>query len=268
LLKHLLALLSIAGSSLGQQIGAAPSTVAALKKELPDTPASQAANVHNPWYLNRNLAELAVNSSANGSPPESTSLDGTRARLVVASEISSKLPSGSSFQARLMEPISSGGQVALPQGTLFEGHIETKRARRLMRPGSLFMTFERVVLPNGEVQPVNLHLVSSDSRAVKTDEEGRVHPALSKKRLAIHLGGTALAAKIADDLAEEAGGAAVGAGSARFVGMAAAATFFALQKGREAKLRPGDKLEIEFGRPGSNMPLAAPGAQNGLGPSR
>jgi len=57
----------------------------------------------------------------------------------------------------------------------------------------------------------------------------------------------------------------VGAGTARFVGMGAAATFFALQKGREVTLKPGDKLEIEFGRPGTSMPRASAHPENGFG---
>ena len=64
------------------------------------------------------------------------------------------------------------------------------------------MAFDRLVLPNGSVQRVNLHLVSVNSAAIKADSEGMLHPALSKKRLAIEVGGTALTAKFADDLAE------------------------------------------------------------------
>ena len=75
-----------------------------------------------------------------------------------------------------------------------------------------------------------------------------LHPRISKKRLAIPAGGTAMAAKFADDLVQLAGGAAAGAGSARLVGMGAAGIFLALQKGREARLRPGDEIEVEFGR--------------------
>ena len=92
-----------------------------------------------------------------------------------------------------------------------------------------------------------------------------LHPRLSKKRLVIQAGGTALAAKFADDLAQLAGGAAVGAGSARLVGMDAAGIFLALQKGREAKLRPGDEIEVEFGRRGA-VPLKSRSLPSGRCP--
>jgi hypothetical protein len=180
-------------------------------------------------------------------PPASLKrLEGTRVKLRLITPVSSKSPNGSSFQASIEEPVAAEGRVLLPQGTLFEGHVESKRARRMMRPGSVYLAFDRLVFPNGDVRSVNLHLVSADSTAIKADAEGMLHPTLSKKRLAIQVGGAALTAKLADDLAELAGGTAVGAGTARLIGAGAAATFLVLQKGREVKLRPGDMFEAEF----------------------
>jgi hypothetical protein len=187
--------------------------------------------------------------------------EGTRVTLILTSDVNSKLPNGSAFHARLGEALVSNGTVVLPEGTLFQGHLETRRARRLMRPGSMFLTFDRLVLPDGSVQTIDLHLVSAESTAVKSDSEGRLHPALSKKRLAIQVGGTGLAAKFSDDLAQLAGGTAVSAGTARLIGVGAAATFFALQKGREVKIRAGDKLEVEFG--GSKSPMPAGSSSGG-----
>ncbi len=215
--------------------------------DLPNAPQPQLAS------LVPGLSGELVHPSVSGGLPSRTvvplePLEGTRVRLSLTTPISSKLPNGSSFQARLEQPLATSGHILLPEGTLFEGHIESKRARRMMRPGSLFMTFDRLVLPNGDVQTVNLHLVSANSAAIKVDSEGMLHPALSKKRLAIQLGGTVLTAKVADDLAEFAGGTAVGAGTARLIGAGAAATFFVLQKGREVKLQPGDTLDVEFDR--------------------
>jgi hypothetical protein len=174
--------------------------------------------------------------------------------LSLLSTVSSKSPVGSSFQARLDNPLAIEGRVLLPQGTVFEGHIQTRPARRMMRPGSMFMSFDRMILPDGSAQRIDLHMVDASTPAVNADSEGGLHPALSKKRMMIQLGGTALTAKFADDLAELAGGTAVGAGTARLVGAGAAATFFVLQKGREVQLNAGDKLDVEFGR--SLVPVA------------
>ena len=186
-------------------------------------------------------------------PATQPSLEGRKARLALLSPISSKSPSGSSFMARLEEPVEVDGKPALPRGALVEGHLETIPARRMMRRGALRMVFDRIKLPDGTVQPARLELSTTQSNSAKTDSEGTVHPTVSKKRLAIQLGGTALVAKLADDLSEEA--LATTAGSARWYGLAASTTFLLLQKGREVKLKPGEIIEVDFLREGSPLPV-------------
>jgi hypothetical protein len=115
------------------------------------------------------------------------------------------------------------------------------------------MVFDRIKLPDGTVQPARFELSATESTSAKTDSEGTVHPTVSKKRLAIQLGGTAVVAKLADDLSEEA--LATSAGSARWYGLAASTTFLLLQKGREVKLKSGDVIEVDFARDGSALPL-------------
>jgi hypothetical protein len=137
---------------------------------------------------------------------------GRKARLALLSQITSKSPSGSSFMARLEDPVEVDGRPVLPKGTLVEGHLETTPARRMMRRGALRMIFDRIKLPDGTVQPARFELSSTESDSAKTDSEGTVHPTVSKKRLALQLGGTAAVAKLADDLSEEA--LATSAGSA------------------------------------------------------
>jgi hypothetical protein len=138
--------------------------------------------------------------------------------------------------------------VVLPEGTIFEGHLKTVHARRPMRSGSVFVVFDRMILPRSTAAIVSANVTATNSDAVKTGAEGQLRPTISKKRLIFQLGGTALAAKLSDDLSEAIGGTAISAGTARYAGMAGATTFFLFQKGREVKLRPGDKIEIEFGR--------------------
>jgi hypothetical protein len=179
-------------------------------------------------------------------------LVGSKARLALLSQISSKSPSGSSFMAKLENPVEVNGKSLLPKGTLVEGHLETVPARRPMRRGALRMVFDRVKLPDGTVQPARFELSSIESDSAKTDNEGTVHPTVSKKRLALQLGGTALVAKLADDLSEEA--LATSAGSARWYGLAASTTFLLLQKGREVKLKPGEVIEVDLSRGGSALP--------------
>jgi hypothetical protein len=176
-----------------------------------------------------------------------------KARLALLSQITSKSPSGSSFMARLESEVEAEGKPVLPKGALAEGHLETIPARRMMRRGALRMIFDRIKLPGGTVQPARFELSATESKAAKADSEGTVHPTVSKKRLAIQLGGTALAAKLADDLSEEA--LATSAGSARWYGLAATTTFLLLQKGREVKLNPGEIIEVDLVRDGATLPV-------------
>jgi hypothetical protein len=169
-------------------------------------------------------------------------------RLSLLTPVTSKSPPGSSFLARLEQPVQMEGTTVLPQGSVVEGHLETVHARRIMRPGALRMIFDRVKLPDGTIQRANFVVVSSESKSVKADEEGELHPTISKKRLAFQLGGTAAVAKLADDIAEEA--VAAGAGTARLYGLAGAGVFLFFQKGREVKLHQGDIIEAELVRSG------------------
>jgi hypothetical protein len=197
---------------------------------------------------------------ASGSDPSAPGvkplpLEGRKARLALLSPISSKSPSGSSFMAKLDDPVEVDGKPVLPKGTLVEGHLETTPARRPMRRGALRMVFDRIKLPDGTVQPARFELSSTESASAKTDGEGTVRPTVSKKRLAIQLGGAALAAKLADDLSEEA--LATTAGSARWYGVAASTTFLLLQKGREVKLKAGEIIEVDLVREGTALPICA-----------
>ena len=206
----------------------------------------------------RHFLRLGSRVPPDSSPADPMSLDGLRAKLSLLNRVSSKLPNGSSFQARLDYAVTRNGQTLLPEWTVFEGHMKTRHARHIMRPGSVFMTFDRVLLPGGSIRPISLSFLSADSSAVTSDSEGMLHPALSKKRLVIELGGTALTAKFADDLAQLVGGIAVSAGTARYIGLGAAATFFLIQKGHEVNLRPGDMIDVEFGRMGPRLPISSP----------
>ena len=207
--------------------------------------------------LRRCLFACCVALAATTWAQEGALLEGRKARLSLLSQISSKSPNGSSFMARVEDPVEVEGKPILPRGALVEGHLETVPARRMMRRGALRMVFDRIKLPDGSVQPARLALSSTESNAAKTDSEGTVHPTVSKKRLALQLGGPALVAKLADDLSEEA--LATTAGSARWYGLAASTTFLLLQKGREVRLKPGEIIEVDLLRDGSPLPIGPSG---------
>jgi len=134
----------------------------------------------------------------------SATLEGKSTRLTLLSALSSKSPKASEFRARLEESVQVDGEVLLPQGTLFEGHVEPRPARRMIRSGALRLGFDRMVLPDGTVRFTNTSLTSIDYKGVKTDSEGTVRPRLSKKRLLVQVGGALLITKVGDDLSEVA----------------------------------------------------------------
>lgn len=129
--------------------------------------------------------------------------------LVLQEDISSKLPTGSTFTAR-----DSAGNI-------YHGHLVTHHARRFLRRGSMSLVFDEPVLP------------------VTKDPEG-VFRAGNKMRL-LKLGGSLAAAKLADDAVD----GTIGATRARYVGLAAGVALLMLQKGGEARLHRGDTIEVE-----------------------
>jgi len=131
------------------------------------------------------------------------------AQLILQQDLSSKLPTGTRFTAT-----DSAGKV-------YNGHVVTRPARRLLRRGSMILVFDDPVAP------------------VTKDPEG-IFRAGNRNRL-VKLGGSLAAAKIADDAVDTS----IGASRARYVGMAVSAALIIFQKGGEAKLHRGDTVDVE-----------------------
>jgi len=142
--------------------------------------------------------------------------------LVLQEEVSSKLPTGTTFTA-----MDAAGKI-------YHGHVVTHRARRFLRRGSMTLVFDEPVLP------------------VTKDPEG-VLRAGNKMRL-LKLGSSLAAAKLADDAVD----GAIGATKARYVGLAAGVALMLLQKGGEAKLHKGDTIEVEPKRTSTAQIIGTP----------
>jgi len=136
--------------------------------------------------------------------------------LQITSEISSKMPTGTPFEAKDSE------------GKVYHGHLITHPARRMMRNGSMLLEFDEAVKP------------------VTKDREG-VYRGGNKIRL-LKLGASLGVAKIADDCVD----GTIGATKARYVGTAAAVGFLLFMKGQEAKLHAGETIEVSTDR---NVPV-------------
>ncbi len=132
--------------------------------------------------------------------------------LRLSSDLSSKMPTGTLFEAR-----DSAGKI-------YHGHVVTHPARRMMRNGSMLLVFDEQV------------------KAITNDREGTIRGG-NKVRL-LKLGGSLALAKLADDAVD----GAVGATKARYVGAAVGIGFLLFTKGEEAKLHAGDTIDVSPGR--------------------
>jgi hypothetical protein len=129
--------------------------------------------------------------------------------LTVLEDLSSKLPTGTLFTAKDAT------------GKIYNGHVVTHPARRLLRRGSMSLVFDDPLVP------------------VTKDPEG-LFRAGNKMRL-LKLGGSLAAAKLADDAVD----GAIGAGKARYVAAGVAVALIVFQKGGEVKLHKGDTIDVE-----------------------
>jgi hypothetical protein len=138
--------------------------------------------------------------------------DAQTVTLTLQEDLSSKLPTGTTFTAR-----NAAGKV-------YRGHVVTHPARRLLRRGSMRLVFDEPVVP------------------LTPDPEG-VFRAGNKMRL-LKLGGSLAAAKLADDAVD----GAIGATKARYVAIGVGAALIFFQRGGEAKLHKGDTIDVEPSR--------------------
>lgn len=80
--------------------------------------------------------------------------------------------------AEMTESVYIDGRVALPKGTLFDGHITSIRRPGWMRHnGEIAFRFDHVTLPDGHVVPVSAiitHLDSNKDLMGALDSEGHV----------------------------------------------------------------------------------------------
>jgi hypothetical protein len=79
---------------------------------------------------------------------------------------------------------------------------------------------------------------------VNSDQEGVIRPRLIKKRLALQIGASAAAGKLMDDSVDTA----IGPSKARYFGFAVTALAIFWQRGSDAKLQPGDTIEVQPSR--------------------
>lgn len=190
---------------------------------------------------------------------------GTHARLLLLEALSaSENKQGDIFHARVLEPIVHDSQLLLPEGSTLEGHIgRVVPPRRLSRPGSLYLVFDRVVLPNGNAEKVSASLVGTElgqKAAGSMDEEGGLHgQGRGPKQTMKDFGVSLVSQQVADEVVELATHAV-----APYVSIPMGLAMFLGGHGHDVSLARYSELEIVMGRP---MPIGH-GQPEGANPKK
>jgi hypothetical protein len=155
------------------------------------------------------------------------------------------------IEARLLKPVYVQGRVALPYGTLLEGHVTRVRpAGHLHRPAEMSFRFDSISLPDGQRAPISAVLTAMNGKKLgKThlDNEGNLRGSrgFSFKRM---VGGFAAAGTFATLRAAVAGVASLAyslpAGGAAFLGYELLAP-----RGSEVHVPPETQFRIRLNNP-------------------
>lgn len=101
--------------------------------------------------------------------------------LMLNNELNSKTAKrGDTFTATL-DTRGNADYAGLPRGTIVQGHIVSASAKTDKDPGVLDLTFDRVVLPNGQVTPLDASLINLESKNIRTENGIMVANQTAKK---------------------------------------------------------------------------------------
>jgi hypothetical protein len=103
----------------------------------------------------------------------------TEAAVELLSGIHSQISRvGDPITAQLLQPVYVDGEVALPRGSVLDGHItRIRRAGRFRRSAELAFRFETITLPDGQAAPIAAMLTGLENAKalrVQVDSEGQL----------------------------------------------------------------------------------------------
>jgi hypothetical protein len=155
------------------------------------------------------------------------------------------------IEARLLRPVYAEGRVALPYGTLLEGHVtRVQHAGRMHRPAEMAFRFDALSLPDGQRAPISAFLSAVDGAGLQNahiDNEGNLKGTrgFSFKRM---FGGIAAAGSFATLRA-----AVAGAATLAYSLPASGAAFFGYEvfapRGSEIHVPPETQFRIRLNNP-------------------
>jgi hypothetical protein len=191
-----------------------------------------------------------------------TLLAGTQAKIILLDDVSaSRNRAGDAVCARLVQPVWSGTQLVLPEGTLLEGKVvRSVPPRTLSRAGSLHLEFTNLTLPGGGSNRVTASLAGAQvdqGSHMRIDPEGTINAGRPGKAwMLINVGATAGIAKEVDDATQLVLEAIIStatdastAGTSRIVSTCVSGIFMLTRHGRDVVLPKFAELSITFDRP-------------------
>ena len=155
------------------------------------------------------------------------------------------------IEARLTQPVYVDGRLAIPYGTLLEGHVSRVQAAGRMHHGAqMTLRFDQISLPDGQTAPISA-IISAFGKGgpkdMRVDEEGNLKGTrgFSMKRM---LGGIAGVGGFTSIRAAMAGAATIAyslpASGAAFVGAE-----FLFPRGNEVHIPPETEFRIRLNNP-------------------
>jgi hypothetical protein len=197
---------------------------------------------------------------------------GTRAKIILLGTVSAgKSRVGDTFQARIVEPVRVNDEVVLPEGSLLDGEVvNSTPPRRLSRGGSLYLKFNKLSVPGGELTPITATLTSielNERSHTKVDAEGGLRADRPGKAwLLANIGMTAGLAKVTDDTTQFIIEAIVStatdvstAGSAKIAAACVSGVFMLTRHGRDVVIPQSTEMTVMFDRPVSLVPRTTTG---------
>lgn len=138
------------------------------------------------------LASFPSNTMAQETSPTSAIKLGTASEKVPAGTLlkikfnnamdSRITQAGESFTASIEEDFKSGNRIILPAGTIVRGRVDqVKKPALFSRGGSITLNFDHVVVPSGELLPLQLSLSTTQNTIV--NQKGALYsdPGIGKK---------------------------------------------------------------------------------------
>lgn len=162
-------------------------------------------------------------------------------RVRINEELNSKNARvGDRFSSTVTEPVHGGGVEVIPVSSKIWGRVTSVKRAQRRSPGTIDVSFNSVVLPNGRTAVINGSLSSLQADDVNADNEGTVKGTGNRKRDAVFIGGGAATGALIGAIA--GGGKGAGIGALIGGGLGTAARVY--EKEKDAEVKSGTEFGV------------------------